>query len=136
MRTFKTLLLLVCVLAFHQVLKANTGDKNKKKLPEGLIHGYIVDAETKKPLSGVSVSLSSRNMQADKEIVSDAAGYFNFGKIPAGELTLMFEKKGYKFYKRDALDLKEGTTVKMSVEVRPETEAADTWNPLFHFLKE
>src|SRR5687768_10438420 len=106
MRTFKTLLLLFCVLTFSHVLKANTGEKDKKKLSEGLIHGYIVDAETKKPLGGVSVSLSSRKMPADKEIVSDAAGYFNFGKIPAGDLTLIFEKKGYKFYKRDTLALK------------------------------
>jgi hypothetical protein len=135
MRTFKTLLLLLCVIVFSQALKANCGDRDKKKLPEGLLHGYIIDAETKKPLSGVSVSLSSRN-QADKEIVSDAAGYFNFGKIPAGDLTLLFGKKGYKFYRRNALALKEGTTVKMSVEVQPESEAADTWNPLFHFLKE
>jgi len=134
MRTFKSLILLVSFLACSLLLKANSGEKDKKKLPEGLLHGYIVDAETKKPVSGVSISLSSNKMPSEKEVVSDAAGYFNFGKIPAGDLTVIFEKKGYKFYKKDAMPLKEGTTIKMAVEVEPENDNNDIWNPLYRLL--
>jgi hypothetical protein len=82
--------------------------------------------------------LYSTKLQGEKEIHSDAAGYFNFGKLPAGELSIMFEKKGYKLYKRDVLSLKEGTTVKLSVEVQPDLgdDNNDIWHPLFKLLSD
>ena len=131
---------MVMLIASSQVIKANTGDtgeKGSKKSTEGAVHGYILDAETRKPISGVTVSLSSTKIPGEKEIHSDASGYFNFGKLPAGELTLMFEKKGYKLYKRDALSLKEGTTVKLSVEVQPDQDDNnDIWHPLFKLIND
>jgi hypothetical protein len=52
-------------------------------------------------------------------------------------VTILFEKKGYKLYKRDMLPLKEGTIVKMSVEVHPEEDGNnDIWHPLFKLLND
>ena len=49
----------------------------------------------------------------------------------------IFEKKGYKLYKKDVLALREGTTVKLSVEVQPEEEDnTDIWHPLFKMLND
>ena len=135
---FNRLLILVAALTLSQVVKANTGEKGNKKVSEGTVHGCVLDATTRKPVGGVTVSVSSSKMQGEKEIQSDASGYFNLGKLPAGDVTIMFEKKGYKLYKRDVLSLREGTIVKMSVEVQPDEESAnnDIWHPLFKLLND
>jgi len=140
MNTFRRLPALIVLIACSQYVLANngdTGEKGNKKLAEGSVYGYVMDATTRKPVGGVTVSVSSNKIQGEKEIQSDASGYFNFGKLPAGEVTILFEKKGYKLYKRDVLQLKEGTTVKMSVEVQPdEDDNNDIWHPLFKLLNE
>ena len=140
MRIFKSLLFAVIIIAGSQAAKANNGDsgeKGTKKVAEGSVQGYVVDATTRKPIGGVTVSVSSTKIQREKEIQSDASGYFNFGKLPAGEVTIMFEKKGYKLYKKDVLALREGTTVKLSVEVQPDEEdTTDIWHPLFKLLND
>ena len=136
MNTLKTLFILSAVLCCSQFVKANTGERGNKKVSEGAVHGHVMDATTRKPVGGVTVSVSSNKIQGEKEIQSDASGYFNFGKLPAGDVTIIFEKKGYKLYKRDALSLKEGTTVKMSVEVQPEDteDENNIWHPLYKIL--
>ena len=140
MNTFKSFAAILLFIGCSQYALANNGDsgeKGNKKLAEGSVHGYVVDATTRKPVGGVTVSVSSNKIQGEKEIQSDASGYFNFGKLPAGEVTILFEKKGYKLYKRDVLPLKENTTVKMSVEVHPdEDDNNDIWHPLFKLLNE
>jgi hypothetical protein len=130
--------MLLAVLTFSQLVKGNTGEKGNKKVSEGAVHGCVLDATTRKPVGGVTISVSSSKMQGEKEIQSDASGYFNFGKLPAGEVTIIFEKKGYKFYKRDVLSLKEGTIVKLSVEVQPDDDSDnnDIWHPLFKLLND
>jgi hypothetical protein len=136
MKCFQPMLIMLSVICISQFANATTGEKGNKKVSEGAVHGYILDASTRKPVGGVTVSLSSTRIQGEKEIHSDASGYFNFGKLPAGELTIMFEKKGYKQYKRDPLALKEGTIVKLSVEVQPDEQDDnnDIWHPLFKLL--
>ena len=139
MRSLKPLLVTLFMVCCSQFADANTGEKGNKKLSDGYVHGYILDAYTRKPIAGVTISLSSRKIQGEKEIQSDASGYFNFGKLPAGDLSIMFEKKGYKLYKRDVLSLKEGTTVKLSVEVHADDGADgsnDIWHPLFKLLND
>ena len=135
---FQRLLMILAVLACAQFVKANTGEKGNKKVAEGAVHGYVMDATTRKPIGGVTISVSSSKIQGEKEIQSDASGYFNFGKLPAGEVTIMFEKKGYKLHKKDVLSLKEGTIVKISVEVRQEESDTnnDIWHPLFKLLND
>ena len=92
MRSIKPLLFVLFIVCFSQLAIAKTGEKGSKKVSEGYVHGYILDAATRKPIGGVTVSLSSSKIQGEKEIQSDASGYFNFGKLPAGDLTIMFEK--------------------------------------------
>src|SRR4051812_10512699 len=111
MKTSKQLLILLMAMSFSQLVKANNGENGEKKSIEASVQGYVMDAITRKPVTGVTVSLSSGKLRSAKEIQSDAAGCFTFAKLPAGDLTLMFAKKGYKLFKSDLLSLKEGTTV-------------------------
>ena len=132
MRTLKQLFLLAAVTCSSQLVRANNGETGEKKSMEGSLHGYVMDAVTRKPVTGVTVYVSSNKLQGGKEIQSDAAGYFHFAKLPPGEVTLMFEKKGYKLFKRDVLSVKEGLVTKISVDFQPvdEDEGNEMWHPL------
>lgn len=133
MKLFIPLLLLCILSACVQSAKADTGGngKDNKKSVDGPVQGYVTDAVTKKPVTGVTVSVSSKKNQQGKEVQSDDCGYFHFSKVPPGEVTLMFEKKGYKVSKRD-VSAKEGGVAKVSVAVEPldEDGGNESWHPL------
>jgi hypothetical protein len=109
---------------------ANDGDKENK---DGVVHGYVIDAVTKKPVAGVIISATSaKNKNEKKEVQTDASGYFKFPELPAGELKFQFEKKGYKQQKKNAMTVKEGTIVKFNVEIEiTKTEVEDYEHPFF-----
>ena len=99
-----------------------------KKVPiDSSVQGFIMDGATKKPVSDVVISLSSKQ-QGRKEIKSDAAGFFAFSQLPPGEFTLVVVKDGYKRYRKDFVVPKEGLIFKLALEEEDE-EGADTWNP-------
>lgn len=133
MKLFSQLSLLFVLSACVQSAKADTGGsgKDNKKSVDGPVHGYITNTVTKKPVTGVTVSVSSNKIQQGKEIQSDDCGYFHFSKVPPGEVTLLFEKKGYKASKRD-VSAKEGGITKVSVAVEPldEDGGNESWHPL------
>ena len=133
MKFFSKLFLLFILNACVHYAKADTGGngKDSKKSVDAPVHGYVTDAVTKKPITGVTVSVSSNKIQQVKEIQSDECGYFHFSKVPPGEVTLMFEKKGYKVSKRD-VSAKEGGITKVSVAVEPLDEGGgnESWHPL------
>jgi hypothetical protein len=88
-----------------------------------LIQGQVMDAVTKKPISGVLVSASAPGTNNPKEAVTDADGFFYFTQVPstqASQVNLLFDKKGYQSYKRSCVLAKEKTPLKINIEVLPE----------------
>lgn len=88
-----------------------------------LIQGQVMDAVTKKPISGVVVSATAPGTNNPKEAVTDADGFFYFTQVPstpAAQVNLMFDKKGYQLYKRSCVLAKEKTPLKINIEVLPE----------------
>ncbi|MEJ7766406.1 MAG: carboxypeptidase-like regulatory domain-containing protein [Chitinophagaceae bacterium] len=135
MNILKQLLLLAAISCTSQLLKANKGEGIDKNSVEGCLHGYVMDAVTGKPITGVTVSVSSKKLHGSK-IQSDAAGYFHFAKLPPGEVTVMFEKKGYQLFRRDLPNVKEGVITKISVDVKPVEDdgSNELWHPLYKML--
>jgi len=123
MKLPKQLLLLALCLPVALFSKANTG-KN-----EGVVQGQVTDAITKKPISGVVVSMTSKN-NAEKEVITDSDGNFKIGKLPSGDLTLHFEKKGYKVHRRDLVNTKDGMVYKVVLDMIPIEEDDDYSHPL------
>lgn len=137
MKIYKQLFVFLLAICISTIIKANNGDNGEKKNPEGTVNGYVMDAVTRKPVHGVTVCVSSNKLQNGQEMKSDASGYFHFAKLPVGQVTLMFEKKGYKLFKRNVLPVKDGTVIKISVEVQPipgKEEDNELWHPLFKLL--
>jgi Carboxypeptidase regulatory-like domain len=115
-------------------LYANSGN------PEPcLIKGQVLDAVTKKPVSGVVVSAVVPGDPESKEAVTDVDGYYFFKELPSSHINLRFEKKGYQKYKyQDIIDIQEKKTVKVNVEVSPDSDSElqpeDSEYPLLRIL--
>lgn len=119
MRLPKHLLLLALSLAVVVFAKANTG-KN-----EGVVQGQVTDAVTKKPIAGVTVSMTVTKSGTEKEVLTDSDGNFKLSKLPGGDVSLVFEKKGYKIQKRDLLNTKDGSVYKVVLDLIPLDDQAD-----------
>ena len=113
--------LLFFLLIFPLALWARAGSGKV----EGILHGYVTDAVTKKPLSGVTVSAMVPGTNSSKEVLTDADGYFRFAQLPASQVTVQFDKKGYQSYKRPNVTVKEKTSVKLNIEFLPEDVGSD-----------
>jgi len=115
---------LLLLLAFPLALcsRANTGSGKI----EGVLHGYVTDAVTKKPLSGVTVSAQVPGTNSSREVTTDADGYYRFVQLPGSQVTIQFDKKGYTPCKRPNITVKEKTAVKLNVEFLPEEMDSDS----------
>src|SRR3954471_10038618 len=109
----KKLLLLALALPVTLVMKANTG-KN-----EGVVQGQVTDAVTKKPIAGVVVSMSGSKLNNDKGATTDSDGFFKINKLPGGDFTILFEKKGYKIHKKELVNTKEGVVYRVTLDMLP-----------------
>jgi hypothetical protein len=110
-----------------------------------LIKGQVLDAVTKKPVSGVVVSAmvprdqTYKGDQTNIEAVTDVDGYYFFKQLPACHVNLRFEKKGYQKYKyQELIEIQDKKTVKVNVEVSPdgdsELQPDDSEYPLLRIL--
>jgi hypothetical protein len=102
-----------------------------------MIRGQVLDAVTKKPVCGVVVSAIVPGDPASKEAITDVDGYYYFKQLPASHVNLRFEKKGYQKFKYDELiEIQDKKTVKVNVEVLPDSELQpdDSEYPLLRIL--
>jgi len=129
MGNIKKLLFLSLIFPVALFAKANTG-----KL-EGALHGYVTDAVTKKPLSGVIVSAMVPGTNSLKEVLTDADGYFRFAQLPASQVTVQFDKKGYQSCKRPNVTIKEKASVKLNVEFLPDDIESNSENGEYPILR-
>ena len=105
---------------------------------EPCIKGQVLDAVTKKPVSGVVVSAMIPGDPTSKEVLTDVDGYYYFKQLPSCHVNLRFEKKGYQKYKyQEIIELQEKKTVKVNVEVSPDHSSdlpEDSEYPLLRIL--
>jgi len=128
MKFSKQLLLLAVSLPVAVLLKANTG-KN-----EGVVQGQVTDAVTKKPIAGVVVSMTGSKLSNEKEVTTDADGYFKISKLPGGDFSILFEKKGYKIHRKELVNTKEGMVYRVTLDMLPvddDDDNEDLSHPLY-----
>jgi hypothetical protein len=131
MRKLKKWLLLTLIFPLALCVKANTGNGKV----EGVLHGYVTDAVTKKPLPGVTVSALVPGTNNSREVTTDADGYYRFAQLPSSQVTVQFDKKGYQSCKRPNITVKEKTSVKLNVEFLPEELGSDSDNSEYPLMR-
>lgn len=136
MKNRRILLLLSALLTLAVFARASGG-----KTQPSLLQGYVKDAITKRPVSGVVVSASSPGINNPTEAVTDADGFFHFAELPSSQVNLQFGKKGYLSYKRAGIVVKEKSTTKINIDffredinTDPESNADDSEYPLLRML--
>jgi uncharacterized membrane protein len=79
----------------------------------GAVKGKVKELDGK-ALEGVLVTATNAKNKADKhETTSDAKGDFEFTKLPGGDYSFSFEKKGYKTFLSRNLTVVDGETLKL-----------------------
>jgi len=133
MRGKKVLLLLAVALPLSLLTRANGGAKGEGK-SEPAVLGFVSDASTKKPVQGVTVSISGTKGQDKKEFTTDASGNFKVPAMPAGEVVIILEKKGYKTARKEGIIIKEGVSLKLNFDMAFEEDDSDVFHPFMRLL--
>src|SRR5262249_45461922 len=88
--------------------------------------GNVVDASTKAPIPDVVVTATSPTLQGEQVVVTDATGLYRVPQLPPGTYTLRFEKESYRPYSRAQIDVAADRTLRLNVELLPETAGTET----------
>ena len=132
MKGSRMLLFMTVLLPLSMVVKANGRDGGKA---EPVIQGFVADATTKKPVQGVTVSISLKG-QEKKEFITDACGNFKVPQMPLGDVIIVLEKKGYKTCRKEGVTIKDGVCLKMNFDLMDSGEdyQGDVFHPLMGML--
>jgi 5-hydroxyisourate hydrolase-like protein (transthyretin family) len=102
---------------------------------DAVIQGYVIDAQTRKPIAGVMIQVQGIRSQQNKEAATDSTGYFRMTDINVDEFNVEFEKKGYKIVRREKMQVKENMIFRLAIELQlkenPENEVYE--HPLLRF---
>ena len=88
--------------------------------------GNVVDAATKAPIADVVVTATSPSLQGEQVVVTDATGLYRVPQLPPGTYTLRYEKETYRPYSRTGIDVGADRTLRLNVELLPETAGTET----------
>ena len=129
MTILRKIFLLLLILPFAVYAKAGTGKQ------DGVLNGYVTDAITKKPLSGVVVSATVPGSGSTTEVLTGADGYFRFIQLPGSPVTISFDKKGYQPAKRPNVNVGEKGAIKLNIECQPQEMDPQSDNSEFPILR-
>ena len=91
-----------------------------------VLTGNVIDSSTKAPVADVVVTATSPALQGEQVVVTDASGLYRVPQLPPGTYTLRFEKETYRPYSRTAIDVASDRTLRLNVELLPETAGETT----------
>lgn len=139
MRGAKQGLSLLLLFPLSLFAKANGGtENNDQKGTELAINGYVTDADSKKPVQGVTVSISNINAQKKiekKEFTTDASGNFRVPSMASGGVTIVLEKRGYKTVRKKGIIVREGETLKLNLDIDSEGQGEEVFHPLLRMME-
>ncbi len=136
MRSPKKLLLMALFIAPAIWASANTdgpGPKDERK-GDPSINGSVSDAESKKPVQGVTVSISGKGQEKKETLTTDASGNFKTNLLTPGEVTITLEKKGYRTYRKEGVMIKEGVTLRINLDIE-ENDDSGVFHPLLRMME-
>jgi len=119
---FKLLLLTAVFSASAVLARANntspgTGEDTKKND----IAGGVIHADTKKPLSNVSVTAYSASKK-EKVVLTDASGNYSFSELKPGTYKLIFEKDGFRKVTKEKVTIRQDEGCLLNIEMSDEED--------------
>ena len=130
---FNLFIMTIVFAAAAFTAKANTTDPtNGEESKKTDIAGGVVNMDTKKPLSNVSVTAYS-SAKKEKVVYTDVNGYYSFNELRAGTYKLVFEKAGYKKLTKEKVLIRPDEGCQLNVEMDNEDEMQILPGSLFNF---
>lgn len=126
----KSLLLLIGCLLAGSLAMANSGEKNRKEIPD--MNGSITEAATGKPLKDVFVT-AYESSRKEKVVLSDGNGNFSLTDLKPGKYKFVFEKDGFKKVVREKIVLKINEDQMLNIEMDAEEVLFDLMPGTLHF---
>ena len=123
------LLLLMC--SFFSF--ANNGGKDKKEDPD--MNGFIVEAETGKPMKDVNITAYSTTKK-EKVTTSNANGSFSLIDLKPGIYKFVFQKEGFEKVIREKMILKPNEGYQLTIQMSAEENIYDLMPSPLHFSGE
>src|SRR4029079_8849225 len=74
----------------------------------------------------VVVTATSPSLQGEQVVVTDGSGLYRVPQLPPGTYSLRFEKETYRPYSRTAIEVGADRTLRLNVELLPETAGEAT----------
>lgn len=96
-------------------------DTEGAEVPTGSIRGMAVDAETKAPLTGVSVHVPSANTGA----ITGGTGDYRVQNLPVGTYTISFHSVGYQRLTHTDVVVRSGRSTQINAALAPATVEVD-----------
>ena len=110
----RTCLLLTTLLLASLFTLANPGDKDKKQDPD--LNGFVVAAETGKPIKDVSITAYCSSKK-EKSVMSSASGSFSMADLKPGVYKFVFQKDGYEKVVREKMVLKTNEGYQLNIQM-------------------
>lgn len=89
-----------------------------------VITGVVTDASSGTPVGDTVVTVSSPALQGESMVVTDTAGRYRVPNLPPGEYTIRVDSERYRPYARQAIEMRASVTVRVNVQLLPETLTA------------
>jgi hypothetical protein len=111
----KLILLIGSMLGIFAVrANAGTGDPGLGKKDDVL--GYVIHAESRKPLKDVSVTAYFVSKK-EKIVLTEEDGSFSFDDLKPGTYRFVFEKAGYKKITKEKVVIKTDEAYQLNIEM-------------------
>ncbi|MFY1827377.1 YfbK domain-containing protein [Myxococcus fulvus] len=85
------------------------------------IIGTVIDVRSRKPVPDAVITATSPNLVGEQAVSTDAQGNYRIPQLPPGVYVLRYEKEGYKRYERKDVQLRLNRTIRVNVELLPES---------------
>jgi hypothetical protein len=93
-------------------------------MDENVLTGFVTDAATKQPIADVIVTATSRSLQGEQVVITDATGLYRIPQLPAGDYTVQMQHDRYKPWSRSDIRLRDNSTTRVDVELLPKSITA------------
>jgi len=100
-----------CIVAKAKTIGPDPGDGKKED-----VLGYVLHAETKKPMKDVTVTAYFASKK-EKIVLTDEEGGFSFDDLKPGTYKFVFEKAGYRKITKEKVVIKTDEAYQLNIEM-------------------
>jgi hypothetical protein len=92
---------------------------------QGVVTGTVTDAQSKRAVANVVVTVTSPALQGEEIVVTDAAGNYRVSNLPPGDYSVNLQGDGFRAFGRGGIKIQGGATIRFNVSLIPDSVKAE-----------